>query len=190
MVWDFPVSVTIDGEELEIENNCDYRVILDCLVAYEDTSIDITAQHQSALIIFYKEPRKIKNAEEAVRQMIRVIDCESEESFAEKTNVPAETPLRLMSWKKDFKLIAPAVSRILGYDIRTPDKFTHWWTFMGAFQEVGECAWSTIVSIRKKRMKGQKLEEWEQKIYRENKADIDLPQNLTDEEREWLESDW
>ena len=28
------------------------------------------------------------------------------------------------------------------------------------------------------------------KIYREHKQDIDLPQNLTDEEKEWLDSDW
>ena len=147
-------------------------------------------QHQSALIIFYKEPQKIKNVEEAVKQMIRVIDCQSEEEFAEKYNTQSEPQPRLMSWKKDFKFIAPAVSRVLGYDVRTPNKFTHWWTFMGAFQEIGECAWSTIISIRKKKMHGQKLEEWEQKIYRENKKDIDLPQNLTNEEKEWLDSDW
>ena len=95
-----------------------------------------------------------------------------------------------MSWKKDFKFIAPAVSRVLGYDVRTPNKYTHWWSFYGAFMEIGECYWQTIISIRKKKMHGQKLEEWEQKIYRENKKDIDLSQNLTDEEREWLDSDW
>ena len=190
MMWDFPISVTIDGEEFEIENNCDYRVILDCIAVYEDTSLDLVTQHQSALIIFYKDPKKIKNVEEAVNQMLRVIDCESEEEFVEKPQKQNQPPIRLMSWKKDFKFIAPAVSRVLGYDVRTPNKFTHWWTFYGAFQEVGECAWSTIISIRKKKMHGQKLEEWEQKVYRENKHDIDLPQNLTDEEKEWLCSDW
>ena len=190
MMWDFPVSVTIDGEQFEIENNCDYRVILDCIAVYEDASLDLVTQHQSALIIFYKEPNKIKNVEEAVRQMLRVIDCQSEEEFSEKSNTQNEPPIRIMSWEKDFKFIAPAVSRVLGYDVRTPNKFTHWWTFYGAFQEVGECAWRTIISIRKKKMHGQKLEEWEQKVYRENKCNIDLPQNLTDEEKEWLDSDW
>ena len=112
------------------------------------------------------------------------------EEFAQKSNIQTEPQPRLMSWKKDFKFIAPAVSRILGYDVRTPNKYTHWWTFIGAFQEIGECYWSTIISIRRKRLKGQKLEDWEQKIYRENKKDIDLPQNLTDEEKEWLDSDW
>ena len=190
MIWDFPISVTIDGEEYEIQNNCDYRVILDCIAVYEDTSLDLITQHQSALIIFYKEPHKVKNVEEAIKQMLRVIDCESEEEFAEKSNTQTEPQPRLMSWQKDFKFIAPAVSRVLGYDVRTPNKFTHWWSFMGAYMEIGECTWSTFISIRKKKMHGQKLEEWEQKIYRENKKDIDLPQNLTDEEKEWLDSDW
>ena len=190
MMWDFPLSVTIDGEEFEIDQKCDYRVILNCIDFYEDASLDLATQHQAAMITFYKEPKKIKNVEEAVKQMLRVIDCESEEEFAQKSNTQAEPQPRLMSWKKDFKFIAPAVSRVLGYDVRTPNKYTHWWTFMGAFQEIGECAWSTIITIRKKKIKGQKLEEWEQKIYRENKKDIDLPQNLTEEEQEWLESDW
>lgn len=187
-MWDFPVSVIIDGEEYEIENNCDYRVVLDCIAVYEDANLDLQTQHQTALIIFYKEPKKIKNLEEAVRQMLRVIDCEGEDE--EKSNTQSEPQPRLMSWKKDFKFIAPAVSRILGYDVRTPNKFTHWWSFLGAYQEIGECTWSTFISIRKKKLHGQKLEEWERKVYKENKKDIDLPQNLTDEEREWLDSDW
>ena len=159
-MWDYPLFVTINGEKFEIENNCDYRVILDCIGCYEDNNLDLITQHQSALIIFYKEPQKIKNVEEAVKQMIRVIDCQSEEEFAENSTEQSEPQPRLMSWKKDFKFIAPAVSRVLGYDVRTPDKFTHWWSFYGAFLEIGECYWQTIISIRKKKMHGQKLEEW------------------------------
>lgn len=187
-MWDLPVSVIIDGEEFEIENNCDFRVILDCLAVYEDKSLDIITQHQTACIIFYKEPFKIRNYEEAVKQMTRIIDCCREDEISE--SIPQEQPGRLMSWGKDFRFIAPAVSRILGYDVRTPGKYTHWWTFIGAFMEIGECTWSTFVSIRKKKLRGQKLEEWEQKVYRENKNHIDLPQNFTEEEEEWLNSDW
>lgn len=190
MMWDFPVSVTIDGEQFEIEEQCDYRVILDCLAVYEDPNLSLLEQHQSALVIFYKEPQKIKNIEQAILQMMRIIDCEMEEEFSESSAMNKEPPVRLMSWKKDFKLIAPAVSRILGYDVRTPGKYTHWWTFMGAYQEIGESVWTTFVSIRRKRIKGEKLEEWERKLYNENRQDIDLPQNLTDEEKEWLDSDW
>ena len=55
MSWDYPLSVNIDGEEFEIENNCDYRVVLDCLDVYEDVDIDLQHQHQLALFIFYKD---------------------------------------------------------------------------------------------------------------------------------------
>ena len=188
-MWDLPLSVVIDGEELEIENNCDYRVILDCIDFYEDISIDLETQHRAALLTFYKDPCKIKNVEEAIKQMIRIIDCESAETPETEYNTKNDFPVRLMSWKKDFKFIAPAISRVLGYDIRTPNKYTHWWTFYGAFMEIGECIWSTFISIRKKRMRGEKLEEWEQKVYRENRQDIDLPQNLTEDEKEWLNSE-
>ena len=187
MNWDCPLTVTIDGEEFEIEGNCDYRVILDCLAVYEDSSLDILTQHQTALIFFYKKPKKIKNFEEAVKQMLRVIDCQYAE--IETTSQQTTYSPRIMSWKKDFKHIAPAVSRILGYEIRTPNTYTHWWTFMGAFQEIGESVWSTIISIRRKLMHGQNLEDWERKIYESNKNDIDLPFEITYDVEEWLNSD-
>ena len=49
---------------------------------------------------------------------------------------------------------------------------------------------SNIVSIRSKRMKGKKLEKWEEEFYRENRKMIDLPQKLSKEEQEFLGSDW
>ena len=61
---------------------------------------------------------------------------------------------------------------------------------MGAYMEIGECTWSTFISIRKKKLHGEKLEKWEEKLYRENISDISLPQNLTEEEKEWSSSDW
>ena len=56
--------------------------------------------------------------------------------------------------------------------------------------EIGECTFSTVVSIRSKRAKGKKLDKWEEEFYRENRKMIDLPQKLTAEEQEFLNSDW
>ena len=190
MNWDLPLTVTIDGKEHEIDNGCDYRVVLNCIGFYEDTSLDLQTQHQAAFMTFYKDPLSITNANEAIKQMLLIIDCKTEAEFEQNSAEQNQNSPRLMNWTKDFKFIAPAVSRILGYDVRTPGRCTHWWTFLGAWQEIGECFWSTIISIRNKMAKGQKLEEWERKIYRERKKDIDLPINITDEEKEWLNSDW
>jgi hypothetical protein len=71
-----------------------------------------------------------------------------------------------------------------------PDKFTHWWTFIGGYREIGECTFANIVGIRSKRAKGKRLEKWEEEFYRENKKMVDLPQKLTAEEEEFLNSDW
>jgi hypothetical protein len=94
-----------------------------------------------------------------------------------------------MNWQHDFAQIAPPISRTLGYDPRTPDKFTHWWTFIGAYKEIGECTFSNVISIRNKRMKGKKLEKWEEEFYRENRKMIDLPYNLSPEDENFLNFD-
>lgn len=188
MIYDLPLSVEICGETYKIRNGCDYRVILDCIEALNDEDLDMQYRIYCALYIFYEDLMEkgtltAEQYEEATRQMFVVIN------YGEEDNTPSNKP-KLMDWSHDFKIIAPAVSRILGYDIRTPDRYCHFWTFIGAYMEIGECQFQTIVSIRSKRAKGKKLENWEQEFYRENRKLIDLPHKLTAEEEEFLDSDW
>ena len=89
----------------------------------------------------------------------------------------------IMNWEHDFKQLAPPISRTLGYSVRDASHYTHWYDFIGAYMEIGECTFSTIISIRSKRQKGKKLDASEQEFYKENKKLVDLPQNLTEEER-------
>lgn len=193
MSWDLPKSVKVGEKEFNISFGCDYRVILDCFDALNDAELEHENKIECVLIIFYEELNTTgdiyslttEEIEIAIKEMFKIINCGEEEKGTEEKNKP-----QLMDWKHDFKYIAPSVSRILGYDVRIPDKFTHWWSFLGAYREIGECVWSTIVSIRKKKAYGKKLEKWEQEFYKENKKDVDLPKNLTEEEKEWLDSDW
>ena len=118
-----------------------------------------------------------------ITEMFDIISCGMEpENNGEK-------PIKLMDWEHDFGQIAPPVNRILGYDIRQEDKYVHWHTFLGAYQEIGECAWNTFVSIREKLRKHKKLEDWEREVYRNHKRQIDLPMQLTEDEKEFLFSD-
>ncbi len=80
---------------------------------------------------------------------------------------------RLMDWEQDAGLIIPAVNRTLGTEIRA-GAYMHWWTFLGAYMEIGESLFSSVLGIRRKKAKGKKLEKYEQEFYRENRALVDL----------------
>lgn len=183
MIWDLPIYVDINGKQHPIRNKCDYRVVLDAICALNDNELTDEEKVRCALFIFYENISEIDDFGMAIKEMFRIINNGEEE--AEIDNKP-----RLMDWEHDFSQIAPPISRVLGYDVRTPDKYTHWFTFLGGYMEIGECSFSTIVSIRNKRARGQKMEKWELDFLRENRKKIDLPQKITAEEEFLLNSDW
>ena len=195
MMWDLPTSVEIDGKKYEIRDKCDYRVILDVICVLNDDELDEKEKILCALAIFYGNEdistfekvanvvKSLPNIEKAVEKMANIINLGKNNDF--DSNKP-----RLMDWEHDFSRIAPPISRVLGYSVRDSNHYTHWYDFIGAYMEIGECTFSTVVSIRDKRARGKKLEKWEQEFYNENKKMVDLPQNLTEEEKEWLDSDW
>ena len=183
MNYSLPYSVNIDGEELQIRNKCDFRVVLDVIEALNDEDLTEQEKIQCALYIFYgEELTKISNHEEAVKQMLIIVNGGEEET--EQTEKP-----RLMDWKHDFPILVAPINRVLNFEIRSVD-YLHWWTLLSAYYEIGECTFQNVVSIRSKRMKGKKLEKWEEEFYRENRKMIDLPQKLTKEEQDFLDSDW
>ena len=184
MIWDLPIAVEIDGKSHPIRNKCDYRVVLDVICALNDNELTDEEKVKCALFIFYEDISAIDDFETAIKEMFRIINGgeEQEENHEQKP--------QLMDWEHDFPQLAPPISRVLGYDVRTPDKFTHWYSFLGGYQEIGECAFATLVSIRSKRAKGKKLEKWEQEFYQEHRKMVDLPKKLTQEEQDFLNSDW
>jgi hypothetical protein len=182
-MWNLPAAVEIDGKEYAITNKCDYRMVLDVICALNDNELDDEQKLRTALYVFYEDISECTDIEKAVKEMFKII------SYGEEDDGRGENKPRLMDWEHDFKVLVAPVNRVLGYEIRLVD-YLHWHTFLDAYFEIGECQFQTIVSIRSKRMKGKKLENWEQEFYRENKKKVDLPQNLTEEEQEWLDSDW
>ncbi len=193
MRWDLPITVDIDGTEYSITKKCDYRMVLDCIYALNYEELDIGYRVESALLIFYdafnsrEDLFKLSKEqyEAAVREMLKIINNGELETDQNNEHKP-----QLMDWEHDFRYLAPPISRVLGYSVRDKNTYTHWYDFIGAYMEIGDCTFANIVSIRNKRLKGKKLEEHEREFYREYKKMIDLPLNLTDEEREWLDSDW
>lgn len=184
MMWDLPIAVEINGKQHPIRNKCDYRVVLDAICALNDTELTDEEKVKCALFIFYEDISAIDDFEKAVKEMFIIINGGDEQEENE------EAKPKLMDWEHDFPQLAPPISRVLGYDVRTPDRYCHFWTFLGAYMEIGECTFSTIVSIRSKRAKGKKLDKWEEEYLREHRKMVELPQKLTQEEQEFLDSDW
>ena len=181
MSWNLPISVEIDGTEYAIRNKCDYRVILDVIEALNDEELEMEYRVQCALFIFYEDLSDCADVTTAINEMMKIINNGDEEQ---------DSKPKIMDWKHDFKHIVSPISRVLGYSVRSENNYTHWYDFIGAYQEIGECFWANIISVRSKRMEGKALDEWERKFYAENRKLIDLPHKLTDEEQEWLDADW
>ena len=183
MMWDLPIAVEINEEQHPIRNRCDFRVILDVICALNDQELTDEQKVKCALFIFYEDVCAIDDLDKAIEEMFIIVNGgEQEENQGNKPS--------LMDWEHDFPQLVPPISRVLGYDVRTPGKYTHWYTFLGGYMEIGECMFSTIVSIRSKRAKGKKLDKWEEEYIREHKKMVELPRKLTQEEQEFLDSDW
>lgn len=185
---DLPYSVVVNGAEYAIRNNCDYRVVLDCIEALTDDDLSDSDKWRCALYMFYDDVGSIRpdDIEEAAKAMKTIIDGGEED---DTSSAGSGTP-PLMNWGHDFPVIAAAVNRILGYDIRTPGKFTHWYSLLAAYMEIGDCTFSTIVSIRRKKAKGKKLDKGEMEYLRNHRKLVELPRKITAEEQAALDAPW
>ena len=167
--YSLPTSVEIDGVVCEFKT--DFRDILKIFEALNDPDLLDTEKMIVALFLFYKNEAYKSNIEFAIKTMFNFINGGSDEDAAASTHSNNTKPL--YDWEKDFSIIVAPINRVLGKDIRGLE-YLHWWTFLSAFMEIGECAFSTYVSIRDKLNKGKKLEKYEERILKEHREDIIL----------------
>lgn len=187
--WELPTSITVDGTVYVIRT--DFRAVLDVLTAMNDPDLffpDASDQEKAwiqmdttlqILVVDYDNlpPEKCV---EAYDQLIDFIDCGAKDD-------PKKPQPRLMDWEQDAQIIIPAINRVHGKEIRSLP-YLHWWTFLGAYMEIGDCLFSQVINIRQKKQKCQKLEKWESDFYRNNKEMIDLHKKLSAEEKATKES--
>lgn len=170
--WELPTTVDINGRDVPIAT--DYRQILNILVLLKDPDLTVQERWLVALNLFYKEPLKSDEVDRAVEAMGEFIDT----GVQSNKNAPT-----VMDWEQDAPIILPAVNRTLGYECRSVE-YLHWWTFLGAYMEIGESLYSQVVSIRQKRAMGKKLEKHEKEFEHNNKKLITLKRKLTEEEQQ------
>ena len=183
--WEFPTSLNVGGVDYEIRT--DYRAVLDVLTALNDeeltdTDKKMTAYMQSRVIMEIMFPDcdniPMEHWQEALNKVSEFIDM----GISDDRKKP-----KTMDWEQDAPILIPAINRVLNCEIRAVE-YMHWWTFLGAYMEIGESLFSNIIHIRQKKASGKKLEKWEQDFYKENKSLIDFKQKdqRSDEEKENL----
>lgn len=177
--YDLPVVCRVGNEEYPIRGKGDYRVILDVIAAMNDQELTEQQRIFAALFIFYENGDIPADTEAAIKEMFAFINRgEPEENSG--------TAQKVMDWEQDFPILIAPINRVLGKEVRALP-YLHWWTFISAYMEIGECTFSFIVGIREKRRKGVKLEKYEREFYEANRQLVDLKNsNLTKAESDWL----
>ena len=187
MIYSLPKTAKVGEEELEIRY--DYRVILTILELLNDPDLGMEDKAEGMIDLFYMNPEKIRDYKAAVEECYRFIDLG-------QTDARKPGP-RLMDWEQDFPYIVAPVNRIMGKEIREiPYDFDentgglHWWTFMGAYMEIGgNCMFSQLISIREKRAKGKKLEKHEREWLRRNIDIVEFKRKYSEAEND-IAKDW
>lgn len=176
--WELPTSLLVGGENWNIRT--DFRAILDILKYFADPEYEPDEKWEICLDILYEdyENMPISIKQEAEEKAIDFIDMGIKDDGRRKPH--------MMDWEQDAVIILPAVNRVVGKEIRSLE-YLHWWTFLGAYMEIGESLFFQILNIRQKLTKRQKLDKWEQTFYRENKVLIDLQKKYTEEEQALLD---
>ena len=173
MIGVLPRMLTVAGVDYPIRS--DFRVVLNIFEALYDNEL---SDDDKALVLlksiyftFSDIPKE--HMKEAAEQAVWFIDG---------GDVPKSKSdgMKTFDWKQDESLLFPAINKIAGYETRSC-KYLHWWTFIGLFNEIDDGLFSTVMSIRQKRMKGKKLDDWERDFYKSHKEMVNL---YTEKEKE------
>lgn len=180
-----PTSVEVSGKIYEIRS--DYRAALDICVALSDPELSDQDRGVVVLDIFYPDfsNMPVEDYNEAIQKCFWFINCGAEET---QQKAP-----RLVDWEKDFPYIVAPINRVLGqeiraipYDMETNTGGLHWWTFIGAYNEIGDCLFAQIIRIRSMKARGKKLDKSDQEWYRQNRHLVDFKQTFTESENDEL----
>lgn len=175
MIGALPKSLIVDGKEYSIRYG--FKDCLNIMAAFEDDELTNEEKMIVMLDILYKDAEfSDDNIEEAVKKAIWFLSAGRPQPPKE------EKPLSRL--EKDEQLIFAAVNEVAHMDIRiNPD--IHYWTYLSYIQSINsKSLFASIVRIREKLNKGQKLDKDERKFYKENKEMIDL-QKQTKEDKEF-----
>lgn len=167
-----PTSLNVGGVDYDIRT--DFRAALDILAALGDPELYAQEKAYTACAILYPdfEEMPLEDYQEAVEKCFWYIN-------GGETDEDKQKHVRLMDWEQDIKSIIPPINRVLGKEVRDPNEKIHWWTFLGAFYEIGDCLFAQIVRVRDRLARHKTLDKTDREFYRRNKALVDFKQRYT-----------
>lgn len=185
MMYELPTSLEVCGVSYAIRP--DFRAALDICAALEDPELDLQDKALVSLAILYPgfDDMPPDHYGEALKQCFWFINGGSEET--------GEKGPQLVSWTQDIQYIIAPINRVLGqearaiaYDKETNTGGLHWWTFIAAYMEIGDCTFAQIVRIRSLKAKGKKLDKIDQEWYKQNRHLVDFKTTYTEAEQDIL----
>ena len=167
-MYRLPTKVTVDNLEFNIRERGDFRMVLDCFNALQDTELSEDYRVLASLLIFYNELNDFEDIREyepqlngLVKEMYKFING------GEENSPGAERDVTLVDWNQDSQLVCAAINNVAKQEIRSIE-YLHWWTFLGYYMSIGQSVLSTVVSIRDKIAHHKKLETWEKDFKKNN----------------------
>lgn len=157
----------------------DFRAVLDLFEAMNDPDATDQERGYYLLVILYEDFEAIPKDlwEDAAEKGLWFLNGGSA--------APQKKTPKLMDWEQDFPIIIPAINRIAGCEVRELPSL-HWWTFLGYYQEIGDCTFAQVVNIRNKQRRGKSLEKYEREYYERNRELVDMKQRRTTAEETFL----
>lgn len=142
----------------------DFRNVLKILSVLDDPDLPEYIRWLTALNLFYEPEVPEQYRGDAMEYLAQFL------SAGEESGQPGP---RLLDWQQDADAIISGVNKAAGQEVRALP-YVHWWTFLSWFHGIDGGALATLVSIRERLARGQKLEDWQKDFYRQNKRKVDL----------------
>lgn len=177
MNWSLPDSVDVAGVNYGIRT--DYRCILDIISDLSNPEADGQERALIVLIGLYPDFSAIpsEHYKEAVDKGMQFINCDS-------SGAPHKSS-KLVDWEQDYHLIIAPINRVLGQEVRAVE-YMHWWTWLAAYNEIGDCTFAQVVRIRDRLARGKQLDKSDREWYRKNQELVDFKNKYTSAQKDLL----
>lgn len=193
MIGALPDTLIVGGVEYPIRT--DYRNVLDIFEAFQSPDLTDVEKWEVAIYMMFEcfscyddafEAAKARFLVEHAEDSFPIDEAIKQISWFISAGMPDGINLGkpVYDWKQDEQLIFSSVNKIATREVRDPETYLHWWTFLGYFREVGDGTFLFITGIRNKLNRGKKLDKDEQEYLNNNEKVVKLIKRKTKEELE------